>query len=42
MQWANISGEYLDVEDFIPLCIFHHRRYDRRKKEASWKTCPAS
>lgn len=28
MQWANISGEYRDVEDFMPLCRSHHARYD--------------
>ena len=28
VQWANISGEYLDVDDFMPLCRFHHRAYD--------------
>jgi len=26
--WANISHEYLDVDDFMPLCVSHHRRYD--------------
>lgn len=29
MQWANISGEYQGVEDFMPLCRYHHRRYDQ-------------
>ena len=28
MEWANISGEYRDVDDFMPLCKSHHRRYD--------------
>lgn len=28
MQWANISGEYLDTDDFLPLCRYHHRRFD--------------
>jgi hypothetical protein len=28
MEWANISGEYLDVDDFMPLCRSHHLRYD--------------
>jgi hypothetical protein len=29
MEWANISHEYLpDVNDFMPLCSSHHRRYD--------------
>lgn len=28
MQWANISGNYEGVEDFMPLCRSHHVRYD--------------
>src|ERR1017187_1955758 len=28
MEWANISGEYLGVDDFMVLCKSHHRRYD--------------
>lgn len=30
MQWANISGEYKGVDDFMPLCQSHHFRYDGR------------
>lgn len=30
MQWANISHEYRDVQDFMPLCQSHHRRYDQK------------
>ena len=26
--WANISHQYIDVWDFMPLCVSHHRRYD--------------
>jgi hypothetical protein len=31
MQWANISGEYLGLDDFQPMCRSHHVRheYDR-------------
>lgn len=29
MQWANISRQYLGVDDFMPLCRYHHRRYDQ-------------
>jgi len=29
LEWANISHEYLGVEDFMPLCQSHHVRYDR-------------
>jgi len=29
MHWANISHEYIDTEDFMPLCQSHHFRYDR-------------
>ena len=26
--WANISGHYDDVMDFMPMCMTHHRQYD--------------
>jgi hypothetical protein len=29
MHWANISHDYLGIEDFMPLCQSHHWRYDR-------------
>lgn len=28
MNWANLSGEYLGVEDFAPMCQSHHFRHD--------------
>ena len=28
MAWACISQEYRDVDDFMPLCRFHHQQYD--------------
>ena len=28
MEWANISGEYRDVDDFMVLCRSHHARMD--------------
>jgi hypothetical protein len=51
MQWANVSGEYRDVNDFMPLCRYHHRRYDRRTtvedlsslaKDSMWITSQAA
>lgn len=33
IQWANISGQYKrDVDDYKPLCVPCHKRYDRFKK----------
>jgi hypothetical protein len=29
VQWSNISQQYLGIEDFRPLCLSHHLRYDR-------------
>lgn len=29
MNWANVSGEYQDLDDFLPLCQSHHVRLDR-------------
>ncbi len=31
-EWANISGEYKDTGDFMPMCRAHHRRYDKPEK----------
>jgi hypothetical protein len=28
MEWANVSQEYRNTADFMPLCRSHHRRYD--------------
>lgn len=33
MDWANISGKYRGVDDFVPLCRSHHIRFDRRKRQ---------
>lgn len=30
-HWANISGRYEDVNDYIRLCVPCHTRYDRSK-----------
>ena len=30
MDWANLSGNYGDVMDYIPLCRSHHVRFDVR------------
>ena len=27
-EWANISHEYKDVGDFMPMCQIHHAQYD--------------
>jgi hypothetical protein len=29
MHWANINGDYADVNDYLPLCASHHQRYDK-------------
>jgi hypothetical protein len=47
MVWANISGEYLGVDDFMPLCQSHHKRYDytpdsRARNSASHTGVPLS
>lgn len=36
MHWANISHEYRDTEDFMPLCQSHHFRYDQ--ESGAWGT----
>lgn len=29
-DWANMTGDYEDQWDYLPLCRRHHRAYDRR------------
>jgi hypothetical protein len=38
-EWANISHEYKDVGDFMPMCKTHHNQYDaeRRPREPNAK-----
>lgn len=38
-EWANISGDYLDTQDYIRLCVSCHRLFDsKRRKETGEKT----
>jgi hypothetical protein len=32
-EWANLTGNYADVDDYVRLCVSHHRHFDlyRRK-----------
>lgn len=38
-EWANLTGNYTDVFDFVRLCLSCHRTYDaKRRKETGRKT----
>lgn len=38
-EWANLTGNYTDVYDFVRLCQSCHRTYDaKRRKETGRKT----
>ena len=38
-EWANLTGNYTDVFDYVRLCISCHRTYDaKRRKETGRKT----
>jgi hypothetical protein len=38
-EWANLTGDYTDIWDFVRLCIACHRKYDsKRRKETGRKT----
>lgn len=38
-EWANLTGNYVDVFDYVRLCISCHRTYDaKRRKESGQKT----
>lgn len=40
-EWANLTGHYHDVNDYIRLCIPCHRRFDaRRRIELGRRTSP--
>lgn len=43
VQWANISGEYKNLEDFFGLCPPCHHKYDTEKhgkKNGGWRVIP--
>ena len=35
MEWANLTGNYPDTGDYMPLCAAHHRRFDAAARAAS-------
>ena len=38
-EWANLTGDYTNVWDFVRLCLSCHRTYDaKRRKETGQKT----
>ena len=38
-EWANLTGNYTNVWDFVRLCVSCHRTYDsKRRKETGQKT----
>lgn len=32
-EWANLTGEYTNVDDYIRLCVSCHRRFDLRRRK---------
>lgn len=30
-HWANLTGRYTDMTDYMPMCVFHHYAYDWAK-----------
>ena len=40
-EWANLTGNYVDVEDYARMCVSCHRRYDAaRRRETGRRTMP--
>ncbi len=29
LEWANVSGRYIDTDDFMVLCKHHHKLFDK-------------
>jgi hypothetical protein len=36
-HWANLTGEYADVNDYARVCVMCHRQYDKARREATGK-----
>lgn len=34
-DWANLTGNYDDINDYAPMCRACHRQYDKRRKAAA-------
>ena len=32
-DWANLTGKYDDIDDYLPMCRSCHRKYDMKKKK---------
>ncbi len=38
-EWANLTGHYTDLTDYVRLCVKCHRRYDaKRRRETGRRT----
>ena len=31
-EWANMTGNYMDMDDYQPMCVTCHRRYDQKRR----------
>lgn len=41
MEWANLTGDYTDVNDYARMCVFCHRAYDAaRRRLTGRRTSP--
>lgn len=32
-EWANMTGNYTDMNDYKPMCVTCHRRYDKKRRD---------
>jgi hypothetical protein len=37
-HWANLTGSYADIDDYVQMCASHHFRYDRERRRTSRPT----
>lgn len=36
-EWANLTGDYTNINDYARMCIVCHRRYDLERRKATGK-----
>jgi hypothetical protein len=35
MEWANLTGNYADIDDYERMCVLCHRNFDAARRRAT-------